>query len=228
MLVPPPFCRVILKETVGHEGNAIVLSVPSAMLLLTTQCTWWLMICTFDMIFSTCLWTLNSIDLLLGDVHLCVEVALQALQGDHHTALVAWSMTDNPVVFRTGNKVSGLRDQIKYTLWEFAAHPHGCEQKWVTPRLCRLKFKLCPQELVAVSSSSPVTENEKLQIYSFCVSFSSVQNVTKWIMDRKHHLFAIISLIVLAYSLYILLICSIPSGCCRRKAGKQDSFYQHC
>lgn len=87
------------------------------------------MIHMLDMIFRSCLWTLNSIDSGLGDAHLCVEVWLLALKM-YQTAPVAWSMTDNTVVYLTRNKVSGLRDQIKFTVWEFVAHT----QQWAVSR----------------------------------------------------------------------------------------------
>lgn len=112
----------------------------------------------YPYLLHTNLWTFNSIG--SGYVEVCEGMCMCAHTGTYWgtgnvlVVLLAWSMTDSTVVFLTGSKVSGLHDQIKYTLWEL-------QQFTLQWAVCRAGFAqniqgqnitLCHQVLLAVSS----------------------------------------------------------------------------
>lgn len=106
-------------------------------------------------------WTFNSIgsgsDELCVGMWMCAHTEMCWGTGNVLAVLLAWSMTDSTVVFLTGRKVSGLHDQIKYTLWELQQFTLQWAVSWVgfAQNIQGQNITLRFQVLLAVSSSSP-------------------------------------------------------------------------
>lgn len=126
------------------------------------------------------MWTFNGIG--SGYAEVCEGMCMCAHIGTYWgtrnvlAVLLAWSMTDSTVVFLTGSKVSGLHDQIKYTLWELQQFT----LQWAVSRVDFFQnyqgqnITLCHQMLLAVSSSSPALKmrNSKYTVCLLCLSLS--------------------------------------------------------
>lgn len=134
----------------------------------------------YPYLLHTDLWTFNGFG--SSYVEVCAGMCVCAHTGTYWgtgnvlVVLLAWSMTDSTVVFLTGSKVSGLHDQIKYTLWELQQFT----LQWAVSRVGFAQniqgqnITLCHQVLLAVSSSSPALKmrKSKYTVCLFCLSLS--------------------------------------------------------